>query len=178
MLSGLQHERIICLLGACLAPPHICIVEELANAGSLFNHLHCAKPGPSPARGMPYVQVGRTVPPGWGSERACGTWQAICPGCRPSSHPGFAVEAPVRPLSAPARCLFLQPQIVLPCMPGEARLVNSPRSLYLEDGWQCFLCLHGIIRHGDRVQLLQVALDVADALRYLHHRSYPQILHR
>ncbi|CAL5219257.1 g1053 [Coccomyxa viridis] len=80
VLSGLQHERIICLLGACLAPPHICIVEELANAGSLFNHLHGAKPGPT--RGMPYAQ------------------------------------------------------------------------------------------------LLQVALDVADALRYLHHHSYPQILHR
>ncbi len=45
VLSGLQHERIICLLGACLAPPHICIVEELANAGSLFNHLHGAKAG-------------------------------------------------------------------------------------------------------------------------------------
>ena len=28
------------------------------------------------------------------------------------------------------------------------------------------------------MQLLQVALDVADALRYLHHHSYPQILHR
>lgn len=28
------------------------------------------------------------------------------------------------------------------------------------------------------LQLLQVAIDVADALRYLHHHSYPQILHR
>ena len=70
MLSGLQHERIICLLGACLAPPHICIVEELANAGSLFNHLHGAKPGPSSTRGMPYAQVGSMASPHWGSEEA------------------------------------------------------------------------------------------------------------
>jgi len=58
VLSGLQHERIICLLGACLAPPHICIVEELANAGSLFNHLHGPKQGSAIAQGMPYAQVG------------------------------------------------------------------------------------------------------------------------
>lgn len=58
VLSGLQHERIICLLGACLAPPHICIVEELANAGSLFNHLHGPKQGAMPGGGgMPYAQV-------------------------------------------------------------------------------------------------------------------------
>ena len=57
VLSGLAHERIICLLGACLAPPHICIVEELANAGSLFNHLHGARPGYPPHHGMPYAQV-------------------------------------------------------------------------------------------------------------------------
>ena len=57
VLSGLAHERIICLLGACLAPPHICIVEELANAGSLFNLLHGARPGHSPHHGMPYAQV-------------------------------------------------------------------------------------------------------------------------
>ena len=61
VLSGLQHERIICLLGACLAPPHICIVEELADAGSLFNHLHGARPGHSPHHGMPYAQVEGTV---------------------------------------------------------------------------------------------------------------------
>ena len=75
MLSGLQHERIICLLGACLAPPHICIVEELANAGSLFSHLHGVKPGPSPTRGMPYAQVGRTA-------------LVICDSGRPTKHTG------------------------------------------------------------------------------------------
>lgn len=61
VLSGLQHERIICLLGACLAPPHICIVEELANAGSLFNHLHGHKQGAMASRGMPYAQVGASM---------------------------------------------------------------------------------------------------------------------
>lgn len=61
VLSGLAHERIICLLGACLAPPHICIVEELANAGSLFNLLHGARPGHSPHHGMPYAQVKHAV---------------------------------------------------------------------------------------------------------------------
>ncbi|BDA41979.1 probable mitogen-activated protein kinase kinase kinase 7 at C-terminar half [Coccomyxa sp. Obi] len=40
VLSGLQHDRIVCLLGACLAPPTICIVEELALGGSLYDFLH------------------------------------------------------------------------------------------------------------------------------------------
>ena len=41
MLSRLQHERIVCLLGACLVPPHVCLVEELA-ASSLYSRLHPA----------------------------------------------------------------------------------------------------------------------------------------
>jgi serine/threonine protein kinase len=45
VLSRLQHDRIICLRGACLAPPHICIVEELAEGGSLYDRLHGAKQG-------------------------------------------------------------------------------------------------------------------------------------
>jgi serine/threonine protein kinase len=40
VLSSMQHERIVGLLGACLAPPNICIVEELAPGGSLFDLLH------------------------------------------------------------------------------------------------------------------------------------------
>jgi serine/threonine protein kinase len=39
VLSGLQHDRIVCLLGACLVPPHVCLVEELAE-GSLYARLH------------------------------------------------------------------------------------------------------------------------------------------
>ncbi|KAK9820285.1 hypothetical protein WJX72_008607 [[Myrmecia] bisecta] len=54
VLSSLQHPRIICLLGACLVPPHICIVEELAEGGSLYSKLHqkdnqrCNTPMPYP----------------------------------------------------------------------------------------------------------------------------------
>lgn len=40
MLSRLNHPHIIRLLGACLAPPHICLVEELASSGSLHDRLH------------------------------------------------------------------------------------------------------------------------------------------
>lgn len=40
MLSQLQHPRIVQFLGAYLLPPHICIVEELAEGGSLHARLH------------------------------------------------------------------------------------------------------------------------------------------
>ena len=58
VLSGLVHERIICLLGACTVPPHLAIVEELA-AGSLYAALHRLPDGsertePAP---MPYPQA-------------------------------------------------------------------------------------------------------------------------
>lgn len=39
VLSRLQHPNIICFYGACLVPPHICILEELAT-GSLAYRLH------------------------------------------------------------------------------------------------------------------------------------------
>lgn len=50
VLSALQHDRIVCLLGACLVPPHVCLVEELAPT-SLFARLHpslgaCSPPPP------------------------------------------------------------------------------------------------------------------------------------
>lgn len=56
VLSGLQHDRIVCLLGACLAPPTICIVEELALGGSLFDVLH-TRSGSRCCNPMPYHQV-------------------------------------------------------------------------------------------------------------------------
>ena len=59
VLSGLVHERIICLLGACTSPPHLAIIEELAEK-SLHAELHRrtgssdhAEPAP-----MPYARVG------------------------------------------------------------------------------------------------------------------------
>lgn len=58
VLSCLVHERIICLLGACTVPPHLAIIEELAEQ-SLFAALHRMPDGservePAP---MPYPKV-------------------------------------------------------------------------------------------------------------------------
>ncbi|KAG1669679.1 hypothetical protein FOA52_002063 [Chlamydomonas sp. UWO 241] len=39
-LSRMSHPNIIKYLGAYLSPPHICIVEELAEGGSLHARLH------------------------------------------------------------------------------------------------------------------------------------------
>jgi len=49
----LQHERIVCLLGASLAPPHLCLVEELALGGSLYDLLHTG----NRKKGLPYKQA-------------------------------------------------------------------------------------------------------------------------
>ena len=42
--------------------------------------------------------------------------------------------------------------------------------------------MHGLRGQGQSVcecmQVLRIALDIADALQYLHHQSNPQILHR
>ena len=40
VLSRLKHPHIVRLLGACLTPPSVCIVEELVAGGSLFAYLH------------------------------------------------------------------------------------------------------------------------------------------
>ena len=45
VLSSLRHEHIICLLAACLAPPNVFLVEELALGGSLYDRLQAAWPG-------------------------------------------------------------------------------------------------------------------------------------
>ena len=37
---SLDHANIITMHGACMAWPHICIVEELATGGSLHDLLH------------------------------------------------------------------------------------------------------------------------------------------
>ena len=66
ILSGLVHERIICLLGACTSPPHLAIVEELAEK-SLHAELHRRADGseraePAP---MPYPRVGSCHVDSW-----------------------------------------------------------------------------------------------------------------
>ncbi len=58
VLSGLQHDRIVCLLGACLVPPHVCLVEELV-AGSLFARLHQSGEPPQSPLPPPLARVRR-----------------------------------------------------------------------------------------------------------------------
>ena len=52
-LGALQHPRIVQLLGACMAPPNLCLVEDLAIQGSLYDLLHVKSRG----KGLPYAQV-------------------------------------------------------------------------------------------------------------------------
>lgn len=40
VLSQLSHDNIVAFKGACLAPAHICILEELAEGGSLYARLY------------------------------------------------------------------------------------------------------------------------------------------
>ncbi|GAX76292.1 hypothetical protein CEUSTIGMA_g3737.t1 [Chlamydomonas eustigma] len=40
VLSRLRHPHIVQFLGAYLSPPNVCIVEELAEGGSLYQRLH------------------------------------------------------------------------------------------------------------------------------------------
>lgn len=40
-LSRVSHPNIIALYGACTKKPHVCLVMEFAEAGSLYNVLHC-----------------------------------------------------------------------------------------------------------------------------------------
>ena len=47
VLSRLRHPCVVRLLGVCLAPPDLCIVEELVEGGSLHSYLH----GPGARRG-------------------------------------------------------------------------------------------------------------------------------
>jgi len=45
VLSRLRHPCVVRLLGACLTPPHVCIVEELIEGGSLHAYLRGSRPG-------------------------------------------------------------------------------------------------------------------------------------
>ncbi len=59
VLSQLRHPNIVSMLAACTVPPSICIVEELAEGGSLHDRLHGKRRRrrhqPQP---LPYKQVG------------------------------------------------------------------------------------------------------------------------
>lgn len=124
VLSGLQHDRIVCLLGACLAPPTICIVEELALGGSLYDSLH-TRSGSRGCKPMPEIQVSpRLVNSQSVPELLCSLTQRMLDLC------------------------WLQKVLTI------------------------------VMFAACSSQLLRVAIDVADALRYMHHFSQPQILHR
>jgi serine/threonine protein kinase len=43
LLSTLTHPNVIRLIAACTTPPNICIVEELATGGSLYDLLHYSR---------------------------------------------------------------------------------------------------------------------------------------
>lgn len=39
-MAGLKHPRVVRLLACCLEPPNVCLVQELAENGSLHSALH------------------------------------------------------------------------------------------------------------------------------------------
>ena len=64
VLSGLRHPNIIAFLAACTIPPDICIIEELAEGGSLHTRLHGPSGSSDRCRPLPLdevIQVGIDV---------------------------------------------------------------------------------------------------------------------
>ena len=57
VLSRLSHPHIISFFGACLAPPNVCIVEELATGGSLHHRLHARRRGAKLYPRLTYSEV-------------------------------------------------------------------------------------------------------------------------
>lgn len=57
VLSGLRHPNIVAFLAACTIPPDICIVEELAEGGSLHSKLHGTSGDENRCRPMPAGKV-------------------------------------------------------------------------------------------------------------------------
>ena len=48
VLSRLKHPNIVQFMGASVVPPHLCLVEELVENGSLWNLLHSERDGMGP----------------------------------------------------------------------------------------------------------------------------------
>lgn len=59
VLSGLRHPNIVAFLAACTIPPDICIVEELAEGGSLHTKLHGTSGSEDRCRPLPPNEVVR-----------------------------------------------------------------------------------------------------------------------
>eukprot|EP00890_Picochlorum_soloecismus_P004714 jgi/Picsp_1/5243/NSC_02606-R1_protein len=57
VLSRLRHPNIIAFLAACTIPPDICIIEELADGGSLHTRLHGPSGSSNRCRPLPLMSV-------------------------------------------------------------------------------------------------------------------------
>jgi len=57
VLSRLRHPNIIAFLAACTIPPDICIIEELAEGGSLHTRLHGPSGSSNRCRPLPLMSV-------------------------------------------------------------------------------------------------------------------------
>lgn len=56
-LSRVAHPNIVALFGACTKRPHVCLVMEYAEGGSLYNVLHCnPKPYYTAAHAMSWAR--------------------------------------------------------------------------------------------------------------------------
>ena len=114
VLARLRHPHIVSLLGACLAPPSVCLVEELVAGGALADRLRGR--GGRARRPLPYAQVGGFGLGGWVAGEG-GCVGGLCPhtprrdGLRaarpdPTPHPTHTPTTPkqtLQPRSAPAR---------------------------------------------------------------------------
>ena len=52
-MAGLEHPRVVRLLACCLEPPNVCLVQELAENGSLHSLLHQPAGGSKPELDYP-----------------------------------------------------------------------------------------------------------------------------
>lgn len=56
-MSRVAHQNIVALYGACTKRPHVCLVMEYAEGGSLYNVLHCnPKPYYTAAHAMSWAR--------------------------------------------------------------------------------------------------------------------------
>ncbi len=65
MLSSLRHDNVVRLIGGCLQPPDICVVEELC-VTSLDALLHAPAPQPA-AAAAPAAAAGESAAPNAGA---------------------------------------------------------------------------------------------------------------
>merc|ERR1719262_311547 len=61
LLSRLKHPGIVNFLGASLQPPNVCIVQELAEGGSLYSLLHGSGSENNPMKYLEVLQYGLDI---------------------------------------------------------------------------------------------------------------------